>query len=38
VLDSDATLVLTVGEPTGGTKHTIEFAKEQEHAAKEGHL
>ena len=28
VLDSDATLVLTVGEPFGGTKQTIEFARE----------
>jgi Circularly permutated YpsA SLOG family len=28
VRDSDATLVLTVGEPTGGTALTVEFAAE----------
>lgn len=27
VVDSDATLVLTPGKPTGGSKKTIEFAK-----------
>ncbi len=27
VVDSDATLILTSGKPTGGSKKTVEFAK-----------
>ena len=27
VVDSDATLVMTSGKPTGGSKRTVEFAK-----------
>ena len=29
VRDSDATLILTIGEPSGGTAHTIECARAQ---------